>query len=287
MTARVWLISQVRPRLFGVGVLISFTLLFSSQLVLPQFLQQGSKPVYSYTTLNDPQALAAGSTVANGINGAGEIVGLYADSSGYHGFLYSGGKYTTLNVPLAPYTYAYGINNKGQIVGLFGGYGFLYSGGRYTTLSDPQGQFTQAYGINDKGQIVGQSANTRRSTIPWRRMALLSVASTKKARWSDNILTVAVSMVSFTATANMRRSTIPWPQTLPMPVESTTRARSSASTWTAAVPNTVSSTVMANIQRSMIPSGRSKPLPLASTTRAGSSGITKTSAGSTAFSRSL
>jgi probable HAF family extracellular repeat protein len=120
--------------------------------------------VYSYTTLNDPQALATGLTVANGINDAGEIVGLYADSSGYHGFLYSDGKYTTLNVPLAPYTYAFGINDKGQIVGLFGGYGFLYSDGRYTTLSDPQGQFTQAYGINTKGQIVGQftdSSGTR------------------------------------------------------------------------------------------------------------------------------
>jgi probable HAF family extracellular repeat protein len=156
--------ARVRPRLFGASVLISATLLFSSQLALAQFSQQGSKLVYSYTTINDPQALAAGLTVANGINDAGEIVGLYADSSGYHGFLYSGGKYTTLNVPLAPYTYAYGINDKGQIVGLFGGYGFLYSDGHYTTLSDPQGQFTQAYGINDKGQIVGQftdSSGTR------------------------------------------------------------------------------------------------------------------------------
>jgi probable HAF family extracellular repeat protein len=113
------------------------------------------KSVYSYTTLNDPQALA-GSTTANGINNSGEIVGIYQDASGYHGFLYSGGKYTALNVPLAATTYAYGINDKGQIVGLGGNYGFLYSGGKHTTLSDPNGQFTQAYGINNAGQIVGQ-----------------------------------------------------------------------------------------------------------------------------------
>ncbi len=46
MTARVWPISPVRlSRLFGASVLISATLLFSSQLALAQFSQQGSKLV--------------------------------------------------------------------------------------------------------------------------------------------------------------------------------------------------------------------------------------------------
>jgi len=32
-------------------------------------------------------------TVANGVNNAGQIVGTFSDSSGGHGFLYSGGVY--------------------------------------------------------------------------------------------------------------------------------------------------------------------------------------------------
>jgi hypothetical protein len=45
------------------------------------------------------------------------------------GFLYSDGTYTTLSVPGSTQTAAYGINNKGQIVGGYetatGEYGFL------------------------------------------------------------------------------------------------------------------------------------------------------------------
>jgi probable HAF family extracellular repeat protein len=73
--------------------------------------------------------------------------------------------FTTLNDPIVvPYagdTWAYGINNKGQIVGLFEGGpapgrgGFLYSGGVYTTINDPLGALNSAVGINAKGQIAG------------------------------------------------------------------------------------------------------------------------------------
>jgi len=52
----------------------------------------------TFTTLNDP--LAGNSTVASGINDAGQIVGQYQDATGNHGFLYSNGAYTTLNDPL-------------------------------------------------------------------------------------------------------------------------------------------------------------------------------------------
>jgi probable HAF family extracellular repeat protein len=54
-------------------------------------------PVYTYTTLDDP--LAAGQTLATGISSSGLIVGYYHDASGNHGFLYSGGTYTTINDP--------------------------------------------------------------------------------------------------------------------------------------------------------------------------------------------
>jgi probable HAF family extracellular repeat protein len=119
-------------------------------------------PIYTYTTLNDLLVNNTG-TWARCINDVGQIVGYYEDSSYVdHGFLYSGGRYTTLNDPLATHgTSATGINDAGQIVGYYEDssyvdHGFLYSGGHYTTLDDPLATHgTSATGINDAGQIVG------------------------------------------------------------------------------------------------------------------------------------
>jgi len=118
---------------------------------------------YAYTTLDDPFAGNFG-TAAHGINNAGQIVGSYAG----HGFLYSGGTYTTLDYPAMVTTDAAAINNAGQIVGSThqilqihpseGGY--LYSGGTWTSINDPMASgffstHTNAYGLNDAGVIVG------------------------------------------------------------------------------------------------------------------------------------
>jgi probable HAF family extracellular repeat protein len=93
---------------------------------------------YTYTTLDDP--LSGGDfTFATGINALGQIVGYYYDASGgsAHGFLYSGGAYTTIDDPLGTCgTFAQGINALGQIVGYYldsAGiqHGFLYSGGTW------------------------------------------------------------------------------------------------------------------------------------------------------------
>jgi probable HAF family extracellular repeat protein len=64
----------------------------------------------TFTTLDDP--LATFGTVANGINDMGQIVGYYFNNSGQHGFLYSGGTFTTIDDPLGN-TYPQGINNNG------------------------------------------------------------------------------------------------------------------------------------------------------------------------------
>lgn len=62
--------------------------------------------------------------------------------------------FTQLDVPGAISTYAYGINNAGQIVGQFTNianivHGFLDTGGSFTQL-DVSGAFgTLAFGIND------------------------------------------------------------------------------------------------------------------------------------------
>jgi uncharacterized membrane protein len=73
-------------------------------------------PVYTYTTLDDPNA--SNGTQVYGINNAGQIVGGYDIFQ--HGFLLSGGTYTTINDPFATRgTNAWGINGSGQIVGQF------------------------------------------------------------------------------------------------------------------------------------------------------------------------
>ena len=82
-------------------------------------------------------------TSASSINAAGQIVGFHQDSNGVeHGFLDSGGTYTTIDPQAAWETIADSINAKGQIVGNLleggtGGKGFLYSNGTYTTIDPP------------------------------------------------------------------------------------------------------------------------------------------------------
>src|SRR5438309_1414286 len=114
---------------------------------------------YTFTTVDDPAALP-GITYALGLNNAGQIVGYYYDTAGYHGFLYSGGVFTPINAPSAPNsTVAIGINNLGQIVGYYtdgtGQHGFVDNGGIFTTIDFPSSVSSSANGINDAGQIVG------------------------------------------------------------------------------------------------------------------------------------
>src|SRR5437867_8361390 len=116
----------------------------------------GTATSYFFTTIDDPAADTVNGerTRAFGINDAGDIVGDF----GRHGFLYSRGIFTTVDVPGAVVTQAFGINNSGQIVGNFsdttGAHGFLYSRGIFTTVDvpgagTPNGAATRAFGINN------------------------------------------------------------------------------------------------------------------------------------------
>jgi probable HAF family extracellular repeat protein len=66
-----------------------------------------------------------------------------------------------LNPPAASYSFAFGINNSGMVVGSYtdahGTYrGFIYDGDEYRTIVFPEAtSFTQANGVNDAGTIVG------------------------------------------------------------------------------------------------------------------------------------
>jgi probable HAF family extracellular repeat protein len=78
----------------------------------------------------------------------------------FDGYLYTGGSFTTIDVPGAPNTNAQGINDSGQIVGYFWGFGpaaqgFVFTGGNFTTFNVPGAVYTLPNGINNSGQIVG------------------------------------------------------------------------------------------------------------------------------------
>ena len=100
------------------------------------------------------------------INDRRQVVGIYIDRSGQHGFLWDDGDFQTIDVAGAAATGAVGINNRGQIVGSYndmGGrpHGFLRDRrGAVTTLpeapgADPAIEATVPSAINDRGQIVG------------------------------------------------------------------------------------------------------------------------------------
>ena len=122
--------------------------------------------------------------------------------------------YTTIDDPSATNgTYAFGINDLGQIVGYYSDlsnyvHGFLYSGGIYTTIDDPSATNTALTpdGINASGQITGvlprrqwsgmassiAGASTPPSMIPRPPTALTPLASTRRAR-SQGITTTPVA----------------------------------------------------------------------------------------------
>jgi probable HAF family extracellular repeat protein len=101
-------------------------------------------------------------TFPHDINNREEVVGyfIYADGE-KHGFLFSKGRFTTIDFPDALWTEAWGINDAGEIVGAYQDsatgviHGFLRSKGAFSIIDYPGAQFTKAVGINNDGQIVG------------------------------------------------------------------------------------------------------------------------------------
>ena len=107
---------------------------------------------YTYATFDAP---GAASTLAFGINDAGEIVG----GNGKVGYVKSNGAFAEIAVPGARSTQAYGINAAGQCVGFYsdghGLHGFVKSVGGYERISHQGSDTTLSFGINNKGRIVG------------------------------------------------------------------------------------------------------------------------------------
>lgn len=126
---------------------------------------------------------AAERTAPYGINDAGEVVGLFTDSSNRdHAFALTDGVYRVLDVPNATQgSEAQGINDKGDIVGYYAAegsaatHGFLLSHGKYATIDGPHTpRVTALFGINDADQIIGEyyDAKLVGHGFVWRRGTL-------------------------------------------------------------------------------------------------------------------
>jgi probable HAF family extracellular repeat protein len=118
---------------------------------------------YTYVTVDDPSADTSFYASPEWINTSGQIVGNYRDASNVqHGYLYSGGTFTTIDDPsgVAGSTVVAAINDAGQVVGNYSdssGYrhSFQLSAGVYSTLTSTSAPNAFATAINNDDQIVG------------------------------------------------------------------------------------------------------------------------------------
>ena len=101
------------------------------------------------------------------LNNRGEVVGSYMNVANMqHAFLYTDGKLQDLGtLGGRSWSYAYGINNRGQVTGYAAingtSHAYLYSDGKMQDLGAPaNGGISQAFDINNRGQVVGNFATS-------------------------------------------------------------------------------------------------------------------------------
>jgi probable HAF family extracellular repeat protein len=140
-----------------------------------------------YRPFDAPQARS--STLPYGINNHGAIVGRYDDGSEQPFLRDRRGRFITLRIPGARSAWASGINDRGQIVGIYsentptvkqpGGrrHGYLWEAGRVTRIDVPGATETGAFGINNQGEVVGAylDAAGRSHGFRWKRGRLVTI----------------------------------------------------------------------------------------------------------------
>lgn len=117
---------------------------------------------YKFSVVDFP---GAAQTNIFAVDDLGKYVGAWYDSDvAGHAMYFDGKNLASLdpNGPIgtAPQSYAYSLNNLGQIAGGFIGpdnnyHGFIFRNGKITQIDFPGGNNTQAYGVNDLGQVIG------------------------------------------------------------------------------------------------------------------------------------
>lgn len=102
-----------------------------------------------------------------GVNSAGAAAGWCTSSkTGLDiAFVYAKKKFTAVNFPKSSGTQASGINDKGEVVGLYldsvgATHGFSKIGKKYTSIDVKGGTNTVAWGVNNAGQITVYTSNS-------------------------------------------------------------------------------------------------------------------------------
>jgi YVTN family beta-propeller protein len=114
------------------------------------------------TTIDFPSANPV-CTAGFGISNTGDVVGVgFAcnDFNHGHGYLFSRGQFTVIDVPGATGTFPTMVIDSTRIVGTYIGsdgvfHGFLRQAGNFTTIDVPNSTFTWITGLNPEGEIVG------------------------------------------------------------------------------------------------------------------------------------
>jgi hypothetical protein len=109
----------------------------------------------------------SGAIAFYGINNVGGAAGWCTSTttSLYTGFVYAGGKFTAVNFPKSNGTQAMGINDKGEVVGLYldssnTQHGFLKKGSKYKSIDVTGDTSSEAWAINNNGQIAVFAINS-------------------------------------------------------------------------------------------------------------------------------
>jgi hypothetical protein len=134
-------------------------------------VSQINSPKFKYVSIDVP---GASSTVAHGINNSGVIVGFYTTGAAncvfgstlctFHGFKLANKKFTHINIPGATNTQVLGVNDPGDVVGVYitrDGHlhGFLlHHTGALQKINQPGTNFTSANGVNNALTVVGNGS---------------------------------------------------------------------------------------------------------------------------------
>ena len=85
---------------------------------------------------------------------------MFTDATGSHGFLLQGGVFSPIDFPLATSTTAFGINDSGEIAGLYSDatgdtHGFIFSSGAFSTVDVVGATDTMLTRIKNDGVVTG------------------------------------------------------------------------------------------------------------------------------------